>query len=60
LAPHPDGRSASWRAFIAALDALVLSPEEDARATAGGNAAFAHVHGLVERLLPIAEPTAVP
>ncbi len=56
LAPHPEGRGASWRAFTSALDALALSPEEEARVTAGGVAAFAHVHGLVERLLPIEEP----
>ncbi|GGF63842.1 heme oxygenase [Azorhizobium oxalatiphilum] len=49
LAPAPEGRGLHWKTFTAALDALELSPEEDARMMAGGEAAFRHVHALVER-----------
>lgn len=51
LAGHPEGRALHWRAFIAALDAVTLSEAEEARAVAGAEAAFARVHGLVERHL---------
>ncbi|MCX8476788.1 MAG: biliverdin-producing heme oxygenase [Sphingomonas sp.] len=48
LAGHPDGRAQHWREFTAALDALELEPEEDARVIAGAEAAFAHVRALVD------------
>jgi heme oxygenase len=51
LAGHPEGRAQHWRAFVAALDAVSLSEAEEARAVAGAEAAFGHVHGLVERHL---------
>lgn len=51
LAGHPEGRAQHWRAFVAALDAVSLSEAEEARAVTGAEAAFAHVHGLVERHL---------
>ena len=48
LAGHPDGRAQHWREFTAALDALELELEEDARVIAGAEAAFAHVRALVD------------
>ena len=56
LAPHPDGRAAHWRDFIAQLDELALTPEEEARAEAGARAAFSSVLGYVEQycVLPAA------
>ncbi|HKY82804.1 biliverdin-producing heme oxygenase [Novosphingobium mathurense] len=48
LAPAAEGPAAHWRAFTAALDAAELSAEEDARAVAGANAAFARVQALVD------------
>jgi heme oxygenase len=47
LAAAPEGRGLHWRTFTAALDALKLSQAEEARVTAGAEAAFARVHGLV-------------
>lgn len=43
LAPAPDGPAAHWRAFTAALDAVMLSDAEEERAVAGAKAAFARV-----------------
>ena len=60
LAPQPEGRGASWRAFTAALDAIALLPDEEERVIAGGNAAFKYVQDLVDRLMPIAEHEVVP
>ncbi|WP_447728949.1 biliverdin-producing heme oxygenase [Sphingomonas koreensis] len=37
-----------WREFTAALDALELNHEADARAAAGADAAFARVQALVD------------
>ena len=48
LAGHPEGRAAHWRAFVAALDAGVLNAEEEKKATAGAEAAFARVRALVD------------
>ncbi len=48
LAGHPDGRAAHWRAFVAALDAADLNVEEEEKATAGAEAAFARVRALVD------------
>lgn len=49
LAPHPDGRAAHWRDFIAQLDELALTPDEEARAEAGARAAFSAALGYVEQ-----------
>lgn len=43
LAPAPEGPAAHWRAFTAALDAVMLSDAEEERAVAGAKAAFARV-----------------
>lgn len=48
LAGYPDGRAQHWREFTAALDALELEPEEDARVIAGTEAVFARVRALVD------------
>lgn len=48
LAPAPEGPAAHWRAFTAALDAAELSEEEEARAVAGANAAFARVQAYAD------------
>lgn len=47
LAGHPEGRGLHWRRFTAALDAVELTPDEDARAEAAAVAAFSHVLDLV-------------
>lgn len=47
LAGAPEGRGLHWRTFTAALDAVELSEEEEARVVAGAEAAFRRVHGLV-------------
>lgn len=49
LAPHPDGRAAHWRSFIEQFDELVLPPEDEARAAAGADAAFARALHHVQR-----------
>lgn len=49
LAPHPDGRAAHWRSFIEQFDELVLTPEEETRAAAGADAAFARALTHVEQ-----------
>lgn len=46
LAPAPGGPAAHWRAFTSALDAVGLTMEEEDRAAAGANAAFARVQSL--------------
>lgn len=51
LAGAPEGRAQHWRAFTAALDAVVLSESEESRAVAGAEAAFGRVRELVERHL---------
>ncbi len=53
LAGHPEGRALHWRRFTGALDAVVLSPEEEARAMGGAKDAFARIRALVERFLPV-------
>ena len=55
LAGAPEGRGLHWRTFTAALDALTLSEEEEARAVAGAEAAFKRVLEFVERDLPLYE-----
>jgi heme oxygenase len=47
LAPHSEGRGLNWRRFKSDVDAIQLTPDEDARVVAGAQAAFRHVHGLV-------------
>lgn len=51
LAPAPEGPAAFWRAFTGALDAIALTPEEDARVVEGANAAFARVQALANAAL---------
>lgn len=51
LAPAPEGPAAHWRAFTAGLDAANLTSDEDARAVAGANAAFARVQALADARL---------
>ena len=47
LAGAPEGRGLHWRTFTAALDAVPLTQEGEARVVAGAEAAFRSVHGLV-------------
>ncbi|GGZ32686.1 biliverdin-producing heme oxygenase [Asticcacaulis endophyticus] len=49
LAPADEGRGLHWRTFTAALDSIDLRADEEARVTAGAEAAFNRVHGLVRR-----------
>ena len=51
LAGHSEGRGLHWRRFIAALDAVELTPSEDERAQQAAAAAFAHVYALVQQEL---------
>lgn len=48
LSAAPQGRGLQWRKFTAAMDAVVLSAEQEARVTAGARAAFERVRGLVD------------
>ncbi|ETX09923.1 heme oxygenase [Marinomonas ushuaiensis DSM 15871] len=41
LAAHPEGRAPHWRKFVAQLDALSLTEEQEARAVQGAIDAFA-------------------
>jgi heme oxygenase len=50
LAGAPEGRGLHWRTFTAALDAVDLSDEEEARVVAGAEAAFNRVHALVRSM----------
>ena len=52
LAGAPEGRGLHWKTFTAALDAVPLSDEEEARVIAGAEAAFRRVHGLVKEVYP--------
>jgi heme oxygenase len=49
LAASPEGRANHWRSFTAALDALDMTADEEARVMAGASAAFRRVRGLVDR-----------
>jgi heme oxygenase len=60
LAAAPEGRGLHWRRFTAALDAVVLTADEDARAMAGAHDAFAQVRALAERFLPISPQAVTP
>lgn len=44
LAGAPEGRGLHWRTFVAALDAIDLSEDEEYRVIAGAEAAFHAVH----------------
>lgn len=47
LAGHPEGRGLHWRTFTAALDAIPLPPEDEARVIAHAKQAFALVRRYV-------------
>ncbi len=47
LAGHSEGRGLHWRRFTAALDAVELTPAEDARVESAATAAFDHVEKLI-------------
>lgn len=53
LAPHPEGRAPSWRAFMQQLDAIELTDVEQQRAQLGADAAFSRVLEYVERYCPL-------
>ncbi|MBP7334249.1 biliverdin-producing heme oxygenase [Niveispirillum sp.] len=48
LAGPVEGRGLLWRTFTAALDAVPLTSEQEARVVTGAQAAFARVRALVE------------
>lgn len=50
LAGAPEGRGLHWRTFTAALDAVCLSDDDEARVVAGAEAAFRRVHTLVDQV----------
>lgn len=54
LGGAPEGRGLHWRTFTAALDAVSLSDEDEARVVAGAEAAFRKVHGLVDEVFATA------
>lgn len=47
LAAAPEGRGLHWKTFTAALDELEMTEADEARVTAGAEAAFARVRALV-------------
>jgi len=51
LAAAPEGRGRHWRDFKDALNAVMLTPEEDEAVVAGALAAFGHVRGLVAEVM---------
>ena len=51
LAASPEGRGKHWREFKDAINTVTLTPEQDAAAIAGANAAFAHVQQLVGEVM---------
>ncbi|THF60181.1 biliverdin-producing heme oxygenase [Pseudothauera rhizosphaerae] len=48
LAAHPEGAARHWREFTAALDAVALSPAQEAAVIAAAEEAFRTVHGYVD------------
>lgn len=54
LAGAPEGRGLHWKTFTAALDAVPLTDEEEARVVSGAETAFRRVHGLVKEVYPAA------
>ena len=53
LAGHPDGRGRHWREFTAALDRLVLAPNQELAVIEAACQAFDRVRAHVERYMPI-------
>ncbi|SCX07977.1 Heme oxygenase [Agrobacterium sp. DSM 25558] len=51
LAGAPEGRGLHWRTFVAALDAVELTAEEENRVIAGAEAAFHTVHDHAKRVM---------
>lgn len=51
LAGAPEGRGLHWRTFVAALDSIELSADEEARAIAGAEAAFRAVHAYARQMM---------
>jgi len=51
LAPAPEGPAPHWRAFVAALDAVELSNDEEKRAKEGALEAFARVQAHIDARL---------
>lgn len=51
LAPAPEGPAPHWRAFTAALDAVVLTDQQEASAQVGALDAFAQVQAHVDARL---------
>lgn len=47
LAGAPEGRGLHWRTFVAALDLVALSPDEEKQVAAGAEAAFGRVLNFV-------------
>jgi heme oxygenase len=54
LAAHPEGRGLHWRRFVEALDAVALTPEEEARAEAAAVTAFGRVQAIANETLKAA------
>lgn len=48
LAPAPEGPAPHWRAFVAALDAIALTDDQEKRAKEGALEAFARVQAHVD------------
>lgn len=57
LAPHAEGAARHWRQFTAALDAIVLTPAQEAEVVQGAEDAFRTVRGYVEQELPLPDQT---
>lgn len=55
LGAPEEGRGLRWRRFTQALDAIELTPDEEAEAEDGAVAAFAHANALMEAALGPAE-----
>lgn len=51
LAGAPEGRGLHWRTFVAALDAISLTQDEEDRVIAGARAAFGKVHEHAKRMM---------
>lgn len=48
LAAAPEGRGLQWRTFVAALDSIALSDEEEERVNEGARQAFSYVRQKVD------------
>lgn len=55
LAPHPDGRAAHWRDFIAQFDEVMLPSAQEAQVEAGARAAFNAALGHAQAKLVLAD-----